>query len=78
MWSPWASPWRQAFRCFSEDRKTLRPSVLIDDFNIYLIALTAFVGFTTSLFSARYIVHELESGGSKPDTFASIMRCSRA
>ena len=36
--------------------------VLIDDFNIYLIALTAFVAFTTSLFSARYIVHEVEVG----------------
>ena len=35
---------------------------LIDDFNIYLIALTAFVAFTTSLFSARYILHEVEIG----------------
>jgi hydrogenase-4 component F len=36
--------------------------ILIDDFNIYLIALTAFVAFTTSLFSARYILHEVEIG----------------
>ena len=36
--------------------------ILIDDFNIYLIALTAFVAFTTSLFSGRYIVHEVEIG----------------
>jgi hydrogenase-4 component F len=36
--------------------------ILIDDFNIYLIALTAFVAFTTSLFSARYIIHEVEIG----------------
>jgi hydrogenase-4 component F len=35
---------------------------LIDDFNIYLIALTAFVAFTTSLFSAAYIAHEVEIG----------------
>jgi hydrogenase-4 component F len=35
---------------------------LIDDFNIYLIALTAFVAFTTSLFSARYILHEISIG----------------
>ena len=36
--------------------------ILVDDFNIYLIALTAFVAFTTSLFSARYIIHEVEIG----------------
>jgi hydrogenase-4 component F len=35
---------------------------LIDDFNIYLIALTAFVAFTTSLFSARYVLHEVAAG----------------
>jgi hydrogenase-4 component F len=35
---------------------------LIDDFNIYLVALTAFVAFTTSLFSAVYIAHEVEAG----------------
>ena len=39
---------------------------LIDDFNIYLIALTAFVGFTTSLFSARYILHEVAIGRLQP------------
>jgi hydrogenase-4 component F len=36
--------------------------IFIDDFNIYLVALTAFVGFTTSAFSAGYIRHELETG----------------
>ena len=35
---------------------------LIDNFNIYLIALNTFVGFTTSVFSASYIGHELETG----------------
>lgn len=35
---------------------------LIDDFNIYLVLLTTFVAFTTSIFSAGYIDHELESG----------------
>ncbi|MDR3325707.1 MAG: hydrogenase 4 subunit F [Rhodospirillaceae bacterium] len=30
----------------------------IDDFNIYLVILTAFVGFTTALFSAAYIGRE--------------------
>jgi len=34
----------------------------IDDFNVYLVALTAFVGFTTSVFSATYIGHEVETG----------------
>jgi hydrogenase-4 component F len=34
----------------------------IDDFNVYLVVLTAFVGFTTSLFSASYIGHEVEIG----------------
>jgi hydrogenase-4 component F len=34
----------------------------IDEFNIYLVALTAFIGFTTSLFSASYIEHEVEIG----------------
>ena len=39
---------------------------LIDDFNIYLIALTAFVALTTSLFSARYILHEIAIGRLQP------------
>jgi hydrogenase-4 component F len=40
--------------------------LLIDDFNIYLVALTAFVGFTTSLFSARYVLHEVAIGRLLP------------
>ncbi|HUF81869.1 MAG TPA: hydrogenase 4 subunit F, partial [Burkholderiales bacterium] len=36
--------------------------LLIDDLNIVFIVLNAFVGFTTSVFSAGYIAHELESG----------------
>jgi hydrogenase-4 component F len=35
----------------------------VDDFNIYLIALNNLVSFTTSVFSAGYIAHELETGG---------------
>ena len=35
---------------------------LIDSFNVYLIVLTAFVGFTTSLFSEPYMAHEIELG----------------
>ena len=37
------------------------PYVLIDDLNIVFIVLNTFVGFTTSIFSASYIAHELES-----------------
>ncbi len=43
-------------------RPATTPFLLIDDFNIYLVALTAFVAFTTSLFSARYVLHEVEIG----------------
>ena len=35
---------------------------VVDAFNIYLIALTAFVGLTTSVFSAGYIAHEIAIG----------------
>jgi hydrogenase-4 component F len=40
--------------------------VIIDDFNIFLVTLTTFVGFTTSVFSASYIAHELETGRLTP------------
>ncbi|NOT12228.1 MAG: hydrogenase 4 subunit F [Methylococcaceae bacterium] len=36
--------------------------LLIDSFNVYLIVLTAFVGLTTSIFSASYMMHEKELG----------------
>ena len=39
---------------------------IIDDFNIYLIVLTTFIGFTTAIFSASYIGHELETGRLTP------------
>ena len=32
----------------------------IDAFNVYLVALTAFVGFTTAIFSRPYMQHEIE------------------
>ncbi|MBI2969551.1 MAG: hydrogenase 4 subunit F [Gammaproteobacteria bacterium] len=32
----------------------------VDAFNVYLIALTSFVGLTTSIFSGPYMAHELE------------------
>jgi hydrogenase-4 component F len=40
--------------------------LIIDDFNIYLVILTTFIGFTTSIFSATYISHELETGKLTP------------
>jgi len=36
--------------------------LLVDDLNKVFIVLTTFVGFTTSLFSASYIGHEIEIG----------------
>jgi hydrogenase-4 component F len=45
----------------------LRSEILIvDDFNIYLVTLTTFVAFTTSIFSATYIGHEIETGRLTP------------
>ena len=38
----------------------------IDHFNVYLITLTAFVGFSTALFSRPYMQHEIERGRVTP------------
>ncbi len=45
-----------------------RPSLYlsVDDFNIFLIVLNTFVAFTTSVFSASYIAHELSTGRLTP------------
>jgi len=47
-----------------------RPEVgrylLVDDLNNVFIVLTTFIGFTTSVFSASYIGHELETGRLTP------------
>ncbi|MDR9808487.1 hydrogenase 4 subunit F [Rhizobium hidalgonense] len=49
---------------------TARPApgqyLLVDDLNIVFIVLNSFVGFTTSIFSASYIAHELEIGRLTP------------
>ena len=42
------------------------PFILVDDLNIVFIVLNSFVGFTTSVFSASYIAHELETGRLTP------------
>jgi hydrogenase-4 component F len=39
---------------------------LIDDLNIVFIVLSTIIGFTTSVFSASYIGHELETGRLTP------------
>jgi hydrogenase-4 component F len=39
---------------------------LVDDLNIVFIVLNTFVGFTTSVFSASYIAHEIENGRLTP------------
>jgi hydrogenase-4 component F len=46
--------------------RTRSDLLIVDDFNIFLVTLTAFVGFTTSVFSASYIAHELETGRITP------------
>jgi len=46
--------------------RTRSDILIVDDFNIYLVALTTFIGFTTSIFSASYIGHELEVGHLTP------------
>src|SRR3954471_2806900 len=40
--------------------------ILVDDFNVYLIALNTFVGFTTSVYSGSYIDHEIDTGHLTP------------
>jgi hydrogenase-4 component F len=48
----------------------VRPEVgallFVDDLNVVFIVLNALVGFTTSMFSASYIAHELETGRLTP------------
>jgi hydrogenase-4 component F len=40
--------------------------LLVDDFNIIFVVLITFVGFTTSVFSANYVIYELETGRVTP------------
>ena len=47
-------------------RPATGPYLLVDDLNGTFIVLTTFVGFTTSVFSASYIGHELETGRLTP------------
>jgi hydrogenase-4 component F len=40
--------------------------LIVDDLNVVFIVLNTFVGFTTAVFSASYIAHELEIGRLTP------------
>jgi len=51
--------------------------LLVDDLNKVFIVLTTFVGFTTSVFSASYIGHEIEIGRLTRPMCASITPCTR-
>ena len=42
------------------------PYLLVDDLNIVFIVLNSFIGFTTSIFSATYVAHEIEIGRLTP------------
>jgi hydrogenase-4 component F len=48
------------------DRPSPGQYLLIDDLNIVFIVLNSVVAFTTSIFSASYIAHELETGRLTP------------
>jgi hydrogenase-4 component F len=50
------------------DRPAPSPYLLVDDLNIVFIVLNTFVGFTTSVFSATYIAHELETKRLTPSS----------
>ena len=59
------SPSSRRCRC-SSSAAGAGPYLLVDDLNNVFIVLTTFVGFTTSVFSASYIEHELEIGRLTP------------
>ena len=51
---------------FFLERPALGSYFQIDDLNVVFIVLTTFVAFTTSVFSASYIAHEIEIGRLTP------------
>jgi hydrogenase-4 component F len=48
------------------ERPAPGPFLIVDDLNVVFIVLSTLVGFTTSVFSASYIAHELEVGHLTP------------
>ncbi|TAD89955.1 MAG: hydrogenase 4 subunit F [Alphaproteobacteria bacterium] len=76
--SPILGGWINAFACFVELLVAIllvmeppAPTLLffVDDFNVYLVLLTVFVAFTTALFSAGYVGHEVQAGRISPSLF---------
>src|SRR5690606_14769743 len=55
-----------AFSLFVVERPEAGTYLLVDDLNIVFVALNTFVAFTTSVFSASYVGHELEIGRLTP------------
>jgi len=55
-----------ALSLFFVDRPAPGTYLFVDDLNVVFIVLTTFVAFTTSVFSASYIAHELEIGRLTP------------
>jgi len=49
-----------------EQRPLVNDFLFVDDLNIVFLVLNTFIGFTTSVFSASYIRHELETGRLTP------------
>jgi hydrogenase-4 component F len=47
-------------------RPATGPFLIVDDVNVVFVVLTTFIAFTTSLFSASYIAHELDTGHLTP------------
>ena len=47
-------------------RPATGPYLIVDDLNAVFIILSTLVGFTTSVFSASYIAHELQTGHLTP------------
>ncbi len=56
-----------SFSLFFSVRPEPGQYLFVDDLNIVFIVLNTFVGFTTSVFSATYIAHELEIGRLTPN-----------
>jgi hydrogenase-4 component F len=52
--------------CLLIERPPAGGFLFVDDLNIVFVVLSTFVGFTTSVFSASYIGHELEIGRLTP------------
>jgi hydrogenase-4 component F len=52
--------------CLLFERPAAGTYLFVDDLNVVFIVLSTFVGFTTSVFSASYIAHEIDTGRLTP------------